>query len=127
MKPYSNDFRDKVLTAYDRKQGSQRQLAARFDIALATVQNWLRRRRETGAAEPRTAPGGTPKLDAEAQATLRAIITADTDGALHEWADALCEQTGVRLHESTVWRYAARFGLTRKKRHRAPLSVSVAT
>lgn len=127
MKPYSMDLRDKVLTAYDRKQGSQRVLADRFGIAPATVQNWLRRRRQTGAAEPRTAPGGTPKLDAEAQSKLRAIITADTDGALHEWAGALCEHTGVRLHESTVWRYAGRFGLTRKKRRPAPRSASVAT
>lgn len=127
MKPYSKDLRDKVLAAYDREEGSQRQLAARFGIALATVHNWLRRRRETGAAAPRTAPGGVLKLDADAQDRLRAIITADPDGALREWADALGERTGVRLHESTVWRYARRFGLTRKKRRREPRSASATT
>jgi transposase len=127
MKPYSKDLRDKVLDAYDRKEGSQRALAARFGIALSTVQGWLRRRRETGAAEPRTAPGAAPKLDAAGRAELRAIIDAHSDGALAEWADALCDRIGIRLHESTVWRYAGRLGLTRKKRRGEPRSAFATT
>lgn len=132
MKPYSADLRDKVLSAYDRNEGSQRALAARFDIALSTVQNWLRRRRETGSAEPRTAPGATPKLDAEGQRALHEIVQVHPDGTLREWTDALCERTGVRLHtstvwRSTVWRYARRAGLTRKKRRPEPPSSAVTT
>ncbi|MEL6704864.1 MAG: helix-turn-helix domain-containing protein [Bacteroidota bacterium] len=51
MRPYSMDLRQKVLAAYDRGDISQRQLAARFGLALSTVQSWLRRRRLTGCAD----------------------------------------------------------------------------
>ena len=115
MRPYSMDLRAKVLAAHDRGDASQRQLAAHFDLALSTVHGWIRRRRETGSLAPRMAPGATPKLDSAGEATLRALIEAAPDGTLAEWTDALAERTGVRLHGSTVWRYARRLGLSAKK------------
>ncbi len=47
------DLRRKVLTAYDRGDGSQRALATRFGLAASTVQHWLDRCRTTGSVAPR--------------------------------------------------------------------------
>lgn len=121
------DLRAKVLAAYDRGGTSQRQLADRFGLALSTVQNWLKRRRETGAAAPRQAPGATPKLDAEGRAALAEIIDSAPDGTLAEWADTLAERAGCRLDPSTVWRYARAMGRTGKKRRLAPRSATATT
>ena len=127
MKPYSMDLRAKVLGAYDRGEASQRVLAARFSLALSTVQSWVRRRRETGSALPRAAPGACPKLNTDDQTVLLAIIAEAPDGTLDEWATALDARVGARLHRSTVGRYARRLGLTRKQRRPKPRSASAAT
>jgi transposase len=42
MKPYSLDLRQRVLDAWQRREGSQRQLAARFSVHLTFVRNLLR-------------------------------------------------------------------------------------
>lgn len=127
MRPYSMDLREKVLAAYDRGDGSQRHLAARFDLALSTVQSWLKRRRETGSVAARKPGAPSPKLDQAGADVLGRIIEADPDGTLAEWAEALCAQTGVRLHPSAVWRRARRLGKTRKKRRLARPSSTATT
>jgi transposase len=43
MKAYSLDLRQKVIDAYNRKQGSQRQLAKRFSVSLSFIQDLLKR------------------------------------------------------------------------------------
>src|SRR5438270_592446 len=42
MKPYSLDLRRRVLGAWQRGEGSQRQLASRFSVHLTFVRNLLR-------------------------------------------------------------------------------------
>jgi transposase len=63
MGPYAMDLRHTVLDAYDRGDGSQRQLAARFGLATSTVQSWLDRRRTTGAVAPLKSGAPSPKID----------------------------------------------------------------
>lgn len=121
------DLREKVLAAYDRGGISQRQLAARFDLALSTVQNWLKRRRETGSLAPRKPGAPSPKLDEAAAEVLHRIMEKAPDATLAEWADALEAQTGVRLTPSAIWRRGRCMGKTRKKRRREPRSATVTT
>jgi transposase len=45
---YSIDLRKKILTAWQNKEGSQRELAKRFKVSLSFIRNFLRRYRETG-------------------------------------------------------------------------------
>ena len=53
MKPLSNDLRERILAAVDRRGGSRRQLAVRFAVNVSTITRLLQLRRETGAMEPR--------------------------------------------------------------------------
>ena len=48
MKPYSLDFRGKIIDAYYMDGLSQRQLAKRLRVSLSFVENLLKRLHETG-------------------------------------------------------------------------------
>jgi transposase len=64
MRPLSNDLREGILAAVDDREGSRRQLAARFAVDVSTVTRLLRLRRETGSLAPRPHGGGKePTLD----------------------------------------------------------------
>ena len=78
------DLRRKVLGAYDRSDGSQRALAARFGLAASTVQSWLDRRRATGTAAPQPSGAPSPKVDDGAHEALRQIAAEAPDGYARE-------------------------------------------
>jgi transposase len=54
MAAYSIDLRQKILSAWQNKEGSQRELAKRFKASLSFIRDFLRRYRETAeiAARP---------------------------------------------------------------------------
>jgi transposase len=53
---YSKDLRLKVLSAVDRGM-PRKEVVEDFDVSLATIKRWLKRRRETGDVETRPLPG----------------------------------------------------------------------
>src|SRR4028118_751406 len=59
MRAYSNDLRQRVVAAYDAREGTQEQVAARFAVSASWVRKLLRRRRAIGSIAP-TPPGGGP-------------------------------------------------------------------
>jgi transposase len=55
MKPYSIDFREKVVKAYEQGNTSIRKVAARFDVSKAFVQKLLKQKQTTGSCStPKT-------------------------------------------------------------------------
>ena len=112
MKAYSNDLRQRVVAAYDAREGTQEQVAARFAVSTSWVRKILRQRRTTGSIEPRPHGGGrAPAFDGAAAAQLRAAVRADNDATLEE----LRRVAGVACSAAAVCRTLARLGLTRKK------------
>ena len=123
MKPYSLDLRHRVLEAWQRGEGSQRQLAARFSVHLTFVRNLLRLYRQTGSLEPRPHGGGHHSpADAAVLRCLARQVAERPDDTLDEHRAALAAQGGPSLSRSALWRALARLELTVKKkpaRHRA--------
>lgn len=64
MKPYSIDFREKVVKAYGRGDTSIRKLAARFDVSKAFIQKVLKQKKLTGHVQPKK-QGGAMKSQLE--------------------------------------------------------------
>ena len=112
---YGIDLRQRVVDAIESGL-SHRQAAERFCVAVSTAGNWHRRWRATGSARPgrQGQPGGS-KLDAY-ETPILAMVEADPDIALHEIADRLAGEHGVRAVRSTVWLFFQKRGITFKKR-----------
>lgn len=60
-KPYSMDLRERVVEAVERDGLSCNQAAARFDVAVSTVIDWVNRYRQTGSVAPGQIGGYRPK------------------------------------------------------------------
>ena len=116
MRPYSADFRLKVVRAYERGEGSQRDLARLFGVSLSFVQGLLQRYRRTGSVEPKPHGGGNPGKIGPYLSVVHHLHQERPDASLAE----RCEQfaTKVRVHagRTTMHRALDQLGLTRKKR-----------
>ena len=112
---YGLDLRHRVVDAIAGGM-SARSAAARFSVAPSTAINWHRRWRDTGSVEP--ARQGQPtgsKLD-DHEAFILDLVENEKDIALHEIADKLFAERGVRACPATVWYFFCKRGLTHKKR-----------
>lgn len=55
-KPYSNDFRQKVIAAIELKGLNKSEVRELFGISRNTINLWLKRKVETGNLEPKRNP-----------------------------------------------------------------------
>lgn len=124
----SNDLRKRAVAEYLRGGMTFADIAEQFSIGAASINRWMRLRRETGDITPRARAGGAkPKLDEESLALLRKLVSQTPDSTLAELRTAVHEQRGVEVTLTTIHRALARMGLTRKKRHSTPRSKNAKT
>ena len=116
MKAYSSDLRQKVIDAYNNREGSQRQLAKRFSVSLSFVQSLLDRYRSSRTVEPKPQSGGHPaKLNQEQIVLVATLVEEDNDAILVELCERLEQTTGIRVSRATMGRITQKLNLTRKK------------
>ena len=121
MKPYSLDLRARIVAAYDRKEGSQADIARRFDVSRSFVEKLLRRRRETHALDAKPHTGGRrARLDAAGRATLRQMLLDTNDLTLEEVREQLASRLSVQLSRSRLCRIVQQLDLPRKKSRFTP-------
>jgi transposase len=115
--PYSQDLRRRIINAYYNKDGSQRQLAKRFQVSLTFVRNLLRHYRQTGTIEPKKHGGGTKtKIDNHGFAVIEQMIQQKPDLIFSELCQLLKEKTGVKVSKSSMYRYVRKLNMSRKKK-----------
>ncbi len=116
MKAYSLDLRQKIVDAYNNKEGSYRQLAKRFRVSLSFVQTLLKRYRETGKLEPKPHAGGqSPKLSPEQSALIPKLVAEDNAATLEQLCERLEQRTGIKVSRATMGRLVQGFDLSRRK------------
>ena len=108
--PYSQDLRDRVLSAYDRGMPTQ-QIALTFQVSKAWARRIKQRRRESGEIRARRmgCPPGMFKVDRD---RLGALVREDPDATLMELRDRL----GVSCAISTLSMALKALGFSFKKR-----------
>ena len=117
MKAYSVDLRQKIVDAYNQREGSQRQLARRFRVSLTFIENLLKRYRTDGTVEPRRHGGGqVAKLNREQEAVVATLVEENNDAILVELCEQLEQRIDVRISRATMGRYVQKLKLTRKKK-----------
>lgn len=123
VKAYSLDLRMRVVEAYRKHQGSQRELAKRFAVSLSFIRDLMRRVRQTGSIEPKPHGGGYPtKITDDGLQRISQLVVADSDATLAELCEQLVKVHCVRIGCSTMCRTLKKLRLTRKKRRSMPMS-----
>lgn len=125
--PYSNDFRRKIVDAYEAKEGSMRELAARFKVRVRVsfVRDLWARYRDNGTVAPKPYTRGLkPRLEGEKLEQFRSLAKEHDDATLEELAALLEEHHGLKLGKSSIDRALAKLGVTRKKSRSKPRSAT---
>jgi transposase len=114
--PLSLDLRQRIILAYQTKEGSQRQLAKRFKVSLSFVRDLVRRYRETGKIEPKPHGGGAvSKLETKHLPIIKTLVDKQPDAFLEELCERFTEQTTVQVGTSTMQRAVQNLKLSVKK------------
>jgi len=117
---YSQDLRDRVLSAYGRGVGTK-QIAEVFSVSPAWARRVKQRHREHGETTPRAMGGVTVvKIDMD---HLRELVCAQPDATTQELHALL----GIDCSESAVGMALRRLGLSFKKRRSTPRSRTART
>lgn len=112
MEAFSMDLRERVIAAYDRGDGSTRELAEVFGVSRAWISKLLRLRRERGtiaAIEYRRGP--KPRLTDRHINRICELLAAEPDLTLDEIRRRLRLPVSVPVLCTTL----KRIGFTRKK------------
>jgi transposase len=115
MKPYSLDFRQRVVELVD--DGMARTTVAEvFGIGMATLKRWMVLQKTTGDLRPMTAPGQIARITPAQEAEIRALVAAHPDAILAEYADLWNASHTPSVSRWTIGRAIRTLSLSRKKR-----------
>jgi transposase len=117
MKPYSRDFRRKIVETKQKTQDSNQQIAVRFQVSYSFVRRLLKRYESTGSVEPNPHGGGKAlKLNSQQIDVVTQLVEEDNDATLQQLCDRTEEKTGLKVSVPTMCRLLQRLELTRKKK-----------
>lgn len=113
---YSSDLRTRVIEAWNAKEGTQTQLAARFKVSLSYVKRVLRRYRLNGQTEAK--PRGAtlaPIIGGEVLKLVQGWIETKPHISLEELCEQLEAQAEIKVSQPTMCRAVQRLKMPRKK------------
>ncbi|OUL22811.1 transposase [Nostoc sp. RF31YmG] len=114
-KPYSDDFRQKVMQAIELDGLKKSEASQLFNISRNTINLWCQRKAQTGdiKVKPRQEYQGRGKIgDWE---KFRAFVTANSDKTQVQ----MVELWEGKISQRTISRALQKIGHTRKKKHMA--------
>jgi transposase len=115
-KPLSDDLRCRILQAYERKEGSRRQLALRFGVSFEYVRKIRRQQRRNGRMErvQQSRHGRLSRFTEAVKELLRGWLREQPDLTEAELRERLAG-TGVQASKSRVGQVLRQMGMRRKK------------
>lgn len=118
--PYSNDLRRKFFQAYDRGDGSLKELAKRFGVSEDWAKKLSARRRKTGQIEIRAwRHGPQSRVTAAIQEWIERQMRRQPDLTLQELQQQLEREQRLHLSVGWIWMLLRRWGLRHKKNRSA--------
>lgn len=124
MKALSLDLRERILAAYDAKEGTRVDIAIRFRVSLGMVKKLIsQRRRGDGIESLRHRCGRKPMIKEEHRQKLRTLLVDRPDITLYEMRECL----GLDCTVQAIHYVLSDRGLTYKKRHFEPANKTVRT
>ncbi len=123
MNAYSKDLRLKALEAVDRGI-PRKEVVKIFGFSLATLERYVRGRKDGGDLAPKPSPGRPPTIGATAEhrRSLWAQLEAHDDATLERHCELWEKEWGAKVSIATMSRAIRRLGWTLKKRAWVPPS-----
>lgn len=112
MRALSMDMRERIVSAYENKEGSHAVGAKRFSVSKAVVGKLVRQKREQGTLKPQVhLRGRRPAIRGKKLEQLRKHLAEHPDATLEERIEAL----GLDCCVNTMWMTLQRLGWRYKK------------
>jgi transposase len=125
MKPYSNDLRSRIVSAYETGDYSQDEIAELFGVCQKTVSNFVRRKDETGSPDRLPRGGGRqPQLDERARQFIAELVKENSHVRLAHLCQRVDRKFKKKVSQSTMCRILEAMGLPRKKRRSTQASAT---
>jgi transposase len=115
---YSDDLREKVLSAYASGKGTLRELAERFDVSYGWVAKMHAMELASGSRQRVPQRRRPSAVDTE---QVRRLVRQKPDIVLRELQQEML-QAGQRISIAQLWRTLKRLGLVLKKSRSTPPS-----
>ena len=124
-KALSDDLRRRVLEAYARQEGSQAELARRFDISFEFVRKLRRQFRQSGQMErvPQARHNAPSRMNVVVREQLRLWLREQPDRTLAELGELLRAQ-GIEASRSLICLTLQQMKLPLKKSRSTPPSAT---
>lgn len=123
-KTLSVDLRERIVAAYDAKEGTKEEVAKRFRVSAGMVNKLLVQRKRTGELGPRHRfSGRKARLLPEHGKKLKELVAKEPDLTLVE----IKERLGLSCTVPAIHQVLAKLGLTYKKRRSMRPSKTVPT
>jgi transposase len=118
------DLRERILSSYDKEEGTREQIAHRYRVSLGMVKKLLQQRRHTGEIAARHYRSGRkPLILASHQRQMRSLLAKKPDLTLKELRAAVALECSLpAIHYALE-----KMGLTYKKRRSGRASKTVPT
>ena len=116
MRPLSMDLRERLVAAYEAKEGSQAELGRRFSVSGRVVGKLVQQKKKLGTLEPQVhRRGRKPAISGDKLKALQKHVRDHPDASAEERRDAL----GLKCTVKTVYETLHRIGCSFKKSQRA--------
>jgi len=124
MRPFTEDFRERIVAAYEAGGASFEAVGRRFTVSGKVVAKLVRQKRELGTLTPLVhRRGRKAAVSGQKKEELRQHLEAHPDATVVERIDAL----GLKCSEKTLWQTLRKMGWRFKKSRRVPVSRIVRT
>ncbi len=124
MPALSNDLRQRIVTAYDRGEGTRQDIAHRFGVSLGMVKKLIQLKRHGGDISCRYHRSGRkPSILPAFGDKLTGLVQEDPDITLAE----IREKLGMTCSLTSIHNALIKLGLTYKKRRSGPANKTAKT
>jgi transposase len=124
MRTLSLDLRERILSSYDKNEGTREEIADRYRVSLGMVKKLLQQRRHTGEIGARHHRSGRkPMILAVHQRQMRTLLGRKPELTLKELRAAVALECSL----AAIHYALEKMGLTYKKRHCGPVSKTAPT
>ena len=122
MKPYSIEFREKIVKAYEQGDTSIRKIAAQFDVSKGFVQKLLKQKQVTGHVQPKKQGGSLKSVLHSHTTQLTEMVEKYPDSTLSEYCEYWLDSHNQSVSPSMMCRELKKLNLARKKKIRSSQS-----